>query len=173
MEEAFEGFPGILSVVSGYTGGTSTNPTYETVSQGETGHAEVIKIEFDSSIISYQTLLDIFWRNIDPTTKNRQFCDEGNQYRSEIFTSDEAQKIAAEDSKKKIGVKFKDVATKISSAQPFYAAEEYHQDYYAKNPIRYKTYKYSCGREQRLSELWGKTEERFPTNFPVKKAILK
>jgi peptide-methionine (S)-S-oxide reductase len=157
MEEAFEAVPGVVSVVSGYIGGRKPNPTYEEVSAGNTGHYEAVEITYDASKVTYVQLLDLFWRNIDPTVDDRQFCDIGDQYRAAVFYGNAAEKKLAEDSKRALeqSQKFKDVFTGIVAATPFYVAEEYHQDYYRKNPIRYNFYKYSCGRAQRLKELWG------------------
>ena len=159
MEEAFEGIEGVVSVTSGYTGGRKANPDYEEVSAGGTGHAEAVEILYDPAKVSYAKLLEVFWRNIDPTTPDRQFCDGGNQYRSAIFYKDETQKRLAEESKQAVekSKPFKEpIVTKIVPASAFYVAEDYHQDFYKKNPIRYKFYKYNCGRAQRLAELWGK-----------------
>ena len=159
MEEAFEGIEGVVSVTSGYTGGRKANPDYEEVSAGGTGHAEAVEILYDPAKVSYAKLLEVFWRNIDPTTPDRQFCDGGNQYRSAIFYKDETQKRLAEESKQAVekSKPFKEpIVTKIVPASAFYVAEDYHQDFYKKNPIRYKFYKYNCGRAQRLEELWGK-----------------
>jgi peptide-methionine (S)-S-oxide reductase len=158
MEPAFDKLEGVKSVISGYTGGRKANPTYEEVSSGSTGHAESIEITFDPSVVSYSKLLDIFWHNIDPTVKDRQFCDVGAQYRSAIFYHGEEQKRLAEASKRTLeqSKRFSGpIYTEIVPATTFYAAEEYHQKYYQKNPIRYKYYRYGCGRDQRLKELWG------------------
>jgi peptide-methionine (S)-S-oxide reductase len=145
----------VISTISGYTGGTKKNPTYEEVSAGTTGHAEAVQVTYDPTKISYEKLLDVFWRNIDPLTANAQFCDSGSQYRSAIFYYDEAQKNLAEASKKRVQNRFKQpIVTEIVAATEFYPAEDYHQDYYKKNPIRYKIYRYGCGRDQRLRELW-------------------
>ncbi|MDQ6893971.1 MAG: peptide-methionine (S)-S-oxide reductase MsrA [Acidobacteriota bacterium] len=157
-ETAFEGVPGVISVVSGYTGGQKKNPTYEEVSAGETGHAESVEVTFDPARISYEKLLEIFWRNVDPLQANGQFCDHGNQYRSAIFYSSAAQRAAAEASKRKLEEepRFKGkIVTQIVPASTFYPAEEYHQDFYKKSPVRYKTYRAGCGRDARLKELWG------------------
>lgn len=161
MEEAFEPVEGVVSVVSGYTGGQQANPTYDEVSAGGTGHAEAVEIRYDSSKVSYQQLLQHFWRNIDPLAVDRQFCDRGNQYRSAIFYHGEDQRRLAEESKaalERSGTLKGTIATQIVASGPFYPAEEYHQDYYRKNPNRYKFYKWSCGRAQRLEELWGKKQ---------------
>jgi peptide-methionine (S)-S-oxide reductase len=156
MEPPFESLPGVVSVTSGYTGGTQPKPSYEEVSAGGTGHAEAVEIVYDPAKVSFEKLLDVFWRNIDPTVADRQFCDVGSQYRSAIFVRDEAERKAAEASlaavAKKLGVPVK---TQIAAAGPFYAAEEYHQDYYKKNPLRYRYYRSGCGRDRRLEELWG------------------
>jgi len=159
MEEAFEKVEGVVSVASGYMGGTVANPSYEEVSAGRTGHAESVEVVYDPARVSYQKLLDVFWRNVDPITANAQFCDHGSQYRSAIFFQTDEEKRMAEASKQVIeqSKRFKDpVVTQTIMASEFYPAEEYHQDFYKKNPIRYKFYKYNCGRAQRLEELWGK-----------------
>jgi len=156
MEPPFEALPGVISVTAGYTGGTKSNPTYEEVSAGGTGHAEAVQIIYDPSRVSYEKLLDVFWHNVDPTVDDRQFCDVGSQYRSEIFTHDSAQRSASETSRTEVEKKLgKPVQTQIVDAGIFYRAEEYHQDYYKKNPIRYRYYRYRCGRDARLREIWG------------------
>ncbi len=158
MEEAFEPIDGVISVVSGYIGGTRVNPTYEQVSAGGTGHAEAVEIRYDPAKVSYNTLLRHFWRNIDPLAIDRQFCDRGAQYRSVIFYHDAEQRRLAEASKAALEQSGKlegPIATEIVEAGRFYQAEQYHQDYYRKNPQRYKFYKWSCGRAQRLAQLWG------------------
>jgi peptide-methionine (S)-S-oxide reductase len=159
MEPAFDKLEGVKAVVSGYTGGHKLNPTYEEVSSGTTGHAESIEITYDPAVVSYAKLLDVFWHNIDPTVKDRQFCDVGAQYRSAIFYHNEEQKRLAEASKKALEQTKRfpgPIYTEVVPATTFYPAEEYHQKYYQKNPIRYKYYRYGCGRDQRLKELWGK-----------------
>jgi len=161
MEEAFDKVDGVVSTLSGYTGGRKANPTYEEVSAGRTGHAESVEVMYDPTKVSYEKLLEIFWHNIDPTVADRQFCDVGNQYRSAIFYHNETQKRLAEESKQKLekSERFKaPFATQIVPAGPFYLAEEYHQNFHEKNPIRYKFYKYNCGRAQRLLDLWGKAQ---------------
>ena len=161
MEEALDKVDGVVSTTSGYTGGKKKNPTYEEVSAGETGHAEAVEVLYDPAKVSYAKLLETFWHNIDPTTPDRQFCDFGDQYRPAIFYHDETQKRLAEDSKKALrkSKPFKEaIVTEIAPASAFYPAEEYHQNFYEKNPIRYKLYKYKCGRAQRLEQLWGKKE---------------
>ena len=159
-ETAFEGVPGVISVTSGFTGGQTKNPTYEMVSAGSTGHAESVEVLFDPSRISYERLLEIFWHNVDPTQANGQFCDHGTQYRSAIFYRDEAQKRAAEASKAKVeqDPRFagKKIVTQVVAASVFYPAEEYHQQFYKKNPVRYQEYRMGCGRDARLKEIWGK-----------------
>lgn len=158
MEPPFDKLDGVLSTTSGYTGGEVENPTYKQVSAGGTGHAEAVQVRFDPDRISYEELLRVFWRNIDPTVEDRQFCDRGSQYRSAIFVHDEAQRDAAERSKRALQANKPfdgPIVTEIVGAGPFYEAEEYHQDYYKKNPLRYKYYRFSCGRDQRLEELWG------------------
>lgn len=158
MEPPFDQLDGVISTTSGYTGGQSKNPTYEQVSAGGTGHAEVVEIVYDPKRVSYEKLLEVFWKNIDPTVRNAQFCDTGNQYRSAIFYHDDEQKRLAEASKAALE-KSKPFAgaivTEIVRASEFYPAETYHQDYYLKNPIRYSFYRSGCGRDQRLKELWG------------------
>jgi peptide-methionine (S)-S-oxide reductase len=157
-EEAFEHVDGVISAVSGYTGGTVKNPSYEQVSSGRTGHAESVEVTFDPSKVTYDQLLDVFWINHDPTVTNRQFCDSGTQYRPAIFYLDDEQKRLAEASKAKWEQKkpFKQpILTEITKAGPFYPAEEYHQGYYKKNPLQYKFYVTGCGRYQRLDSLWG------------------
>jgi peptide-methionine (S)-S-oxide reductase len=159
MEEVFENVEGVLSVTSGYIGGTVARPSYEEVAAGRTGHAESVEVVYDPAKVSYQKLLDAFWLNVDPITPNAQFCDHGSQYRSAIFFQTDEEKRASETSKQAIeqSSRFKDqIVTQIVMASQFYPAEEYHQDFYKKNPIRYKFYKYNCGRAQRLETLWGK-----------------
>lgn len=160
MEEAFEKVEGVISAISGYTGGQVENPTYEQVSAGGTGHTESIEITYDPSKVTYKQLLDVFWRNIDPTTPNAQFCDHGNQYRSAIFYHDEKQKQLVEESLQTVNQTksfSQAIVTEVGPATEFYLAEEYHQDFYTKNPIRYKFYKWNCGRTQRLKQLWGES----------------
>lgn len=160
MEEAFEQVEGVLSVASGYMGGTVANPTYEQVSGGRTGHAEAIEVIYDPAKVSYQKLLEAFWKNIDPLTPNAQFCDHGSQYRSAVFYATEEEQRLAAASKTAIeqAKKFSaPIVTELVPATSFYQAEDYHQDYYKKNPLRYKYYKYSCGRAKRLEALWGKS----------------
>jgi peptide-methionine (S)-S-oxide reductase len=158
MEAPFDTLPGVVSVTVGYAGGTVENPTYEQVSAGRTGHAEAVQIVFDPSKTGYGKLLGIFWRNVDPTVKDRQFCDVGSQYRTAIFYHSEEQRLLAEQSKEELA-KTKPfpepIVTGIAPAGEFYPAEEYHQHYYKKNPIRYKYYRTSCGRDRRLKQLWG------------------
>ncbi|MCA9471959.1 MAG: peptide-methionine (S)-S-oxide reductase MsrA [Nitrospirales bacterium] len=158
LEPPFDKLDGVISTTSGYTGGQKSDPTYEEVSAGGTGHTEAIQVVFDPAKISYPELLDVYWRNSDPTTADRQFCDHGNQYRPAIFYHDEEQRKLIEQSKAKIeSTKTfpQEIVTEIVPATTFYPAEDYHQDYYQKNPLRYKFYRYSCGRDQRLKELWG------------------
>lgn len=159
MEHPFDALPGVLSVTAGYSGGQKKNPTYQEVSAGGTDHAESVQIVYDPSKVTYGKLLDVYWHNIDPTTKDRQFCDGGHQYRSAIFYQTEEQHKEALQSKAELEKTkpFKDpVVTEIVPAGEFYPAEEYHQHYYKKNPIRYWYYRNGCGRDQRLKELWGK-----------------
>jgi peptide-methionine (S)-S-oxide reductase len=158
MEHPFDEIPGVVSVTSGYTGGRKKNPTYEEVSAGGTGHAESVQVVYDPAKVTYDKLLNIFWHNIDPTAKDRQFCDSGHQYRSAIFYHNEEQHRLALQSKALLekNKTFKEpVVTEIIQATEFYPAEDYHQHYYKKNPIRYKFYRTSCGRDRRLKELWG------------------
>lgn len=158
MEHPFDQLPGVVSVTSGYTGGHVKNPTYQQVSSGTTGHAESVQVVYDLRRIDYAALLEVFWHNIDPLTPNAQFCDHGSQYRSAIFYHDEEQRRLAEESKRRLeasGRFTQPIVTEIVPASTFYPAEEYHQHYYRKNPIRYKFYRWNCGRDRRLKELWG------------------
>ena len=158
MESPFESIDGVSAVVSGFTGGPKKDPTYEEVSNGETGHTEAVEITFDPAKVSYEKLLEVFWKNIDPTVRDRQFCDKGSQYRSGIFYASETQKAAAEASKAALE-KSKPfdaaIVTEVTAFDVFWPAEEYHQDYYKKNPVRYRYYRNGCGRDKRLKELWG------------------
>lgn len=159
MEHPFDQIPGVVSVRSGYTGGQKKNPTYEEVSSGRTGHAEAVQIVYDPAKVTYEKLLTVFWHNIDPTTKDRQFCDAGSQYRSAIFYHTEAQRTLALRSKEQLEKTktFKEpVVTEIVQATEFYQAEEYHQQYYKKHSFEYKYYRWRCGRDKRLEQLWGK-----------------
>ncbi len=157
VEADFDKLPGVVDTESGYTGGQVSNPTYEQVSRGGTGHAEAVRITYDPKKITYEQLLDYFWRHIDPTVKDRQFCDTGDQYRSAIFYQGDAQRLAADASKARLekSGRFPMIHTEVVPAGAFYSAEEYHQDYYRKNPIRYKFYRTSCGRDARVNEVWG------------------
>ena len=156
MEPPFEKIAGVASVTSGYTGGQKVNPSYEEVSAGQTGHAESVEIVYDPARVTYAQLLDVFWHNVDPTQGDGQFCDHGNQYRTAIFYHDAEQKRLAEESREKVQARLqKPVVTEIVAASRFYPAEEYHQDFYKKNPIRYYTYRSGCGRDRRLKEVWG------------------
>jgi methionine-S-sulfoxide reductase len=158
LEEAMEKVPGVISAVSGYTGGKLKNPTYEQVSSGGTGHIEAVRVIYDPSKVSYAQLVDAFWRNIDPSDGGGQFCDRGPQYVAAIFVRDAEQRKVAEQSKQAIEASGKlkhRIVTGIQPEAPFYVAEEYHQDYYKKNPIRYRYYKFACGRESRLETIWG------------------
>jgi len=161
MEPPFDKLEGVISTTSGYTGGHTKNPTYKQTSSGKTGHTEAVQIVYDPKQVSYEKLLDVFWHNIDPTTPNQQFCDRGNQYRSEIFYHNDEQKQLAESSKAALDKNKpfnQPIVTQVSKASTFYAAEEYHQDYYKKNPIRYRYYRYGCGRDKRLEQLWGESK---------------
>lgn len=157
MEPPYDKLPGVIATTSGYIGGRTRNPTYEQISAGNTGHTEAVQVRYDPSKIGYQTLLDVFWRNIDPLAVDRQFCDAGSQYRSGIFPVDAGQRRLAEASRQRVAQRFrKPIATEITDATTFYPAETYHQDYYIKNPARYKFYRFNCGRDARLKEVWGK-----------------
>jgi peptide-methionine (S)-S-oxide reductase len=157
LEADFEKLPGVISAESGYTGGKTANPTYHQVSAGGTGHAEAVRVSYDTSKLSYRQLVDYFWRHIDPAAKDRQFCDAGTQYRSAIYWRNDAERKIAEESRAallKSGV-VRQVFTEIAAASAFYPAEEYHQDYYRKNPLRYAFYRTTCGRDARVREIWG------------------
>lgn len=158
MEKPFDEIEGVESTVSGYIGGHKKNPSYRQVSAGRTGHTEAVEIKYDPALVSYSRLLQIFWRNIDPFDAKGQFCDKGSQYRSGIFYHGQAQKQAAEASLAALmngKLQGRDIATEITAASRFYPAEGYHQDYYQKNPVRYNYYRYSCGRDKRLRQIWG------------------
>lgn len=157
-ETQFEEQPGVLAVVSGYTGGPERNPTYEQVSSGATGHYEAIEIRYDPARTDYATLLDLFWRGVDPTQANGQFCDHGPQYRSAVFVADSTQRRIAEQSKRALersGVLKAPIVTAILPAATFWPAEDYHQDFWRKDPLRYRSYREGCGRDRRLRQLWG------------------
>jgi peptide-methionine (S)-S-oxide reductase len=158
MEPPYDKLPGVISTTSGYMGGSVKNPTYEAVSSGGTGHAEVVQVVYDPAKVSYEKLLDVYWRNVDPTVKDRQFCDVGSQYRTAIFVHTDEQRKAAEASKAALEKTkpFKDpIVTPVVAAGEFWPAEEYHQDYYVRNPVRYTYYRTGCGRDARLKALWG------------------
>jgi peptide-methionine (S)-S-oxide reductase len=158
MEPPFDALPGVISTTSGYTSGHTVDPTYKEVSAGKTGHTEAVKIVYDPAKVSYSKLLQVFWRNHDPLTANAQFCDRGSQYRAGIYYGSEQEKAQAEASKTELekSGRFKSkIATEIVAQTTFYPAEDYHQDYYLNNPIRYKIYRGGCGRDSRLRELWG------------------
>ena len=157
MEPPFDKVEGVIATTSGYTGGHTENPTYKQVSSDTTGHYEAVEVTYDPSIIDYASLLNIFWHNVDPLDARGQFCDKGNSYRTAIFYNNDEQRELAQDSKKELvdsDYFNEDVVTVIESAKTFYPAESYHQDYYQKNPVRYKYYRFACGRDQRLEELW-------------------
>lgn len=159
MEPPYDELPGVISTTSGYTDGRTANPTYEQVSRGGTGHTEAVQVVYDPAKVSYSKLLDVFWRNIDPVAVNRQFCDVGDMYRSGIYPLDAEQTRLAQASKQaleKSGRFPRGIATEIEPASTFYPAEDYHQDYYLKNPVRYKFYRFNCGRDQRLRDVWEK-----------------
>jgi peptide-methionine (S)-S-oxide reductase len=156
MEAPFDTLPGVLSSTSGYAGGQVKNPTYDQVSSGSTGHAEAVQVLYDPKRITYAQLLDVFWHNIDPLDKNGQFCDKGSQYRSAIFYGNDEERTLAEESKRRVEKQLgRPVATQVVAAGAFYPAEEYHQDFYRKNPGKYQSYRQGCGRDRRLKELWG------------------
>jgi len=156
MEGPFDAIDGVLSTTSGYTGGSVADPSYEQVSSGTTGHQESVRVVYDPRRVDYAKLLDVFWHNVDPLDAGGQFCDRGAQYRSTIFVAGAEQRKLAEASKAKVAAQLgKDVATDIRDAGPFYAAEDYHQDYYRKNPLRYRFYRSRCGRDARLEQVWG------------------
>lgn len=158
MVPPFKNLPGVLSVTAGYTGGHVANPSYEQVSSGETGHAESVQVIYDPAKVNYARLLDVFWHNIDPVTPQQQFCDVGDQYRTAVFYHGEEQKklaIASRDALQASGVVKGKIVTQIVAASTFYPAEDYHQDYYQKNELRYQIYRHGCGRDQRLKELYG------------------
>jgi peptide-methionine (S)-S-oxide reductase len=159
IESDFEKVGGVISVTSGYIGGDEKTATYEQVSSGSTKHVEAVEIVYDPTIVNYEKLINKFWRTTDPTVKNRQFCDVGPQYRNEVFYHNEDQKVTAEKTKQEINdsgiLKDRSIISNITEASAFYEAEGYHQNYYKKNPVRYKFYRYSCGRDKRVKELWG------------------
>jgi methionine-S-sulfoxide reductase len=158
MEKPFEALDGVVAVTSGYVGGSKENPTYEEVSSGTTGHAEAVLVEYDPARIGYDQLLDVFWKNVDPTDAGGQFCDRGNQYRTGIFATTDEQEAQARASRQALdasGILPMRVVTEITRAGTFWPAEDYHQDYYKRNPIRYKFYRYNCGRDKVLDGLWG------------------
>jgi len=157
VESDFDHVPGVLETISGYTGGKVPNPTYSQVSAGVTGHAESVEVVYDPRKVSFAQLLDYFWHHVDPTVKDQQFCDHGNQYRTAIFVHNDEERKLAEASKKKVETELKKpIYTEIVQAGPFYKAEDYHQDFYLKNPTKYKFYRWNCGRDQRLEQIWGK-----------------
>jgi peptide-methionine (S)-S-oxide reductase len=166
MEPPYDKLDGVVSTTSGYSGGQSANPTYDDISSGDTGHYEVVRVEYDPAKVSYQKLLNVFWRNIDPLDASGQFCDKGPQYRAAIFYGNDEEKRLAEASKAQLNSpttsKLFDgpVVTEILPAKAFYAAEDYHQDFYTKNPLKYKFYRFNCRRDARLDELWGEGREQ-------------
>lgn len=159
-EADFDKVPGVISTTSGYLNGKTKNPTYKEVSGGGSGHVEAVEIVYDPAKVTFAKLLDVFWRSIDPLVKDRQFCDTGDMYRTGVYYLDDEQKKLAEETKKTVQAKFapRTVYTEIVKADTFYKAEEYHQDYYKKNEARYNFYRWNCGRDQRLEQLWGKKE---------------
>ena len=157
VEEAFDPVPGVVATTSGYTGGTTENPTYKQVSAGGTGHVEAVKVEYDPAVVDYADLLEVFWRNVDPFDPSGQFCDKGESYKSVVFVADAEERALAEKRRDEIAKKFgMPVATAVLDEQAFYPAEDYHQNFYVTNSARYKYYKFGCGRVQRLEEIWGK-----------------
>ncbi len=160
-EADFDKVPGVISTTSGFIGGKVANPSYQQVTTGTTGHTEAVEIVFDASKVTYQKLLDVFWRNHDPLAKDRQFCDRGDMYRPGIFFHSDEQRKLAEASKLQVQSRFapRMVQTEITKAGPFYKAEDYHQNFHEKNPVRYRVYRLNCGRDQRLEELWGKADK--------------
>ena len=157
-ESDFEKLDGVISAASGYIGGRVKNPSYKQVSAGGTGHTEAVEVIFDDQTVSYSDLVEYFWKTIDPTDGGGQFCDRGQQYRSEIFYQTEEQRSIAQTSKDALaasGLLKTEIVTQLTPSSRFYPAEDYHQDYYLKNPVRYNYYRWSCGREKRLEELWG------------------
>jgi len=156
MESPFDELPGVVETESGYTGGNVPNPTYEMVSSGKSGHMEALRVVYDPAKVTYEQLLEVYWRNVDPTDDGGQFCDRGPQYRSAVFVADDAERAAAEKSRARLekdkGIR---IVTQILPRAEFYAAEEYHQDYYKKNPLRYHFYRQGCGRDRRLKQVWG------------------
>ncbi|MEN9221719.1 MAG: peptide-methionine (S)-S-oxide reductase MsrA [Thermostichus sp. BF3_bins_97] len=160
MEPPFDKLPGVLSTTSGYMGGHTPDPTYKEVSGGNTGHYEVVQVAYDPEVVTYPELLEVFWRNVDPFDGTGQFCDKGDQYRSAIFVGNEAEREWAENSKAALEERFAEpILTAVLPAAPFYPAEDYHQDYYLKNPNRYQFYRYACGRDRRLAEVWGQVHQ--------------
>jgi peptide-methionine (S)-S-oxide reductase len=160
VESDFDKVKGVLATISGYTGGHVKNPTYHQVSSGTTGHAESVEVVYDPKVVSYSQLLTYYWHHVDPTVKDRQFCDVGNQYRTAIFVHNAEQRKLAEASKKKVAAELgKHIYTEIDTAGPFYKAEEYHQNFYKKNPLKYEFYRWNCGRDQRLKQIWGNVEK--------------
>ncbi|SDO60413.1 peptide-methionine (S)-S-oxide reductase [Halomonas shengliensis] len=156
VEEAFDPVEGVIATTSGYSGGDTEAPTYEQVTGGDTGHAEVVAVEYDPTVVDYRQLLHVFWRNIDPFAEDRQFCDVGDSYRSAIFPMNAEERELAEASRAELEERFeREIATQITDFEAFYPAEAYHQDYYQENPLRYRFYKSACGREERLEEVWG------------------
>ena len=160
MEGPFDEVEGVISTTSGYTGGHQANPTYEQVSAGTSGHTEAVQVVYDPAVVNYGRLLEVFWRNVDPLDAGGQFCDRGSQYRTAVFYHTDEQRQQAEASKSALeskGALASSIVTEIVQASEYYAAEEYHQDYYLRNPVRYNFYRYSCGRDRRLVELWGES----------------
>jgi len=155
-EADFDKVPGVLATTSGYIGGKASDATYEQVSAGRTDHVEAVEVTYNPAVVSYQKLLDIYWRTVDPTVKDRQFCDAGAQYKTAIYVRNDEERKLAEASKMKVAGQLKTtIYTEINAAGPFYKAEDYHQDYHTKNPLKYKFYRWNCGRDQRLEQIWG------------------
>ena len=163
VESDFDQVPGVLETISGYTGGTTVNPTYDDVTAGGTGHYEAVRITYDPEKVSYEKLLDVFWHSVDPTDAGGQFCDRGESYRTAVFTHDAEQERAATASKEAIngaGALKGSIVTPILMAKTFYPAEDYHQGYYIKDPLRYRFYRFGCGRDNRVREIWGEDAHR-------------
>lgn len=165
VEEAYDKVDGVVATTSGFSGGDVADPDYDQVVAGGTGHAEAVRVEYDPARVDYATLLYVFWRNVDPFAENRQFCDQGPSYRSALFPMNAEQRRLAESSREEVAERFdRDVATEINDFDAFYPAETYHQNFYDKNPLRYRFYKSACGRSERLEEIWGDEAEASSTS---------
>ncbi|WP_049724586.1 peptide-methionine (S)-S-oxide reductase MsrA [Wenzhouxiangella marina] len=158
MEPPYDKLDGVIETISGFSGGHVVNPSYRQVVAGGTGHLEVVQVVYDPSVVSYERLLEVYWRNVDPYQTDGQFCDRGQTYRTAIFAHDDAQRAAATASRLALaedGPEERPIDTRILDFEAFYPAEDYHQDYYEKNPVRYTYYRWRCGRDDRLEALWG------------------